>query len=92
MAEVNFDFHTMEPRRNFHSLHSIQEQMLAATDRIKAKIVRKDSTCNELKIELYEEAIREQRQLIVRANKTSKKLCQEKKGKAINRKAVPPKP
>lgn len=92
MAEVNFDFHTMEPRKNFHSLHSIREQMLAAADRIKAKIVERDSICNELKIELYENAIREQGQLIARANKTSKKLCQEKKVKGRNRKAAHPKP
>lgn len=68
----------MEPQ-TFPTLRLLQEQMLWNVERIKRKIVERDSECTELKIELYETIIREQRALIRHASKTARKLCQEKK-------------
>lgn len=77
MAETKFDFPCEGTRNHFHSLRSLKEEMLAAADRVKAKIITRDSQCVELKIELFSFALREQAQLIARSNKTTRKLCQE---------------
>ena len=93
MADIKYDFPCEGTRNHFPSLRSLKEEMLAAADRVKAKIIERDTVCTELKIELFSHILGEQSKLIARSNKTTRKLCQEnlemKRNQRLQKKKLP---